>query len=265
LLSVFQPHWGQKGKPHPQDSFFSTKHHHIRSDQLECSCIPWKDPSNERKRLYKVFDRIVDSAGTKTSTGHCLKGTAKVSDNAAMKSSLAAVITHKQATYKDPMIEQLAIEDGDDGDEKNEEERQEKRRNLLMPKNNNRNSTKTWKRISAYKIWITCVCWNFVSFCYDCRIRLNSRCHYPGSSQCQWRHGPRLPSCARKAFSTKRPSSTFAVSLKFIPELRSSICRPSLRNCRHRVKVLTSSTLRLLLRFHVASHFFLILVLCIFT
>lgn len=43
------------------------------------------------------------------------------------------------------------------------------------------------------------------------------------------------------------------VSLKFIPELRSSICRPSLRNCRHRVKVLTSSTLRLLLRFHVAS------------
>lgn len=65
-----------------------------------------------------MFDRIVDSAGTKTSTGHCLKGTAKVSDNAAMKSSLAAVITHKQATYKDPMIEQLAIEDGDDGDEK---------------------------------------------------------------------------------------------------------------------------------------------------
>ena len=65
-----------------------------------------------------MFDRILDSAGTKTSTGHCLKGTAKVSDNAAMKSSLAAVITHKQATYKDPMIEQLAIEDGDDGDDK---------------------------------------------------------------------------------------------------------------------------------------------------
>lgn len=92
----------------------------IISDQISLNavCIPWKDPSNERKRLYKVFDRIVDSAGTKTSTGHCLKGTAKVSDNAAMKSSLAAVITHKQATYKDPMIEQLAIEDGDDGDEK---------------------------------------------------------------------------------------------------------------------------------------------------
>ena len=65
-----------------------------------------------------MFDRIVDSAGTKTSTGHCLKGTAKVSENAAMKSSLAAVITHKQATYKDPMIEQLAIEDGDTGDER---------------------------------------------------------------------------------------------------------------------------------------------------
>ncbi len=71
-----------------------------------------QDPSNERKRLYKVFDRIVDSSGTKTSTGHCLKGTAKVSDNKAMKSSLAEVITHKQAAYRDPMVEQLSIEDG---------------------------------------------------------------------------------------------------------------------------------------------------------
>ena len=34
-----------------------------------------------------------------------------------MKSSLAAVLTHKQASYKDPMIDQLAIEDGDVSDE----------------------------------------------------------------------------------------------------------------------------------------------------
>ncbi len=59
-----------------------------------------------------MFDKITDSAGTKTSTGHCLKGTAKVSDNKAMKSSLAAVITQKQASYKDPLQEQLSIQDG---------------------------------------------------------------------------------------------------------------------------------------------------------
>lgn len=91
-----------------------------------------------------MFDRIVDSSGSKTSTGHSLKGTAKVSNNQAMKSSLAAVLTHKQASYKDPMIDQLAIEDGDVSDEgRKKSGEQEGRRNLLKPKNNNRISTKT--------------------------------------------------------------------------------------------------------------------------
>ncbi len=74
--------------------------------------VPWQDPGNERKRLYKVFDKITDSAGTKTSTGHCLKGSANVSSNKAMRSSLAAVLTVKQSACIDPMYEQLAIEDG---------------------------------------------------------------------------------------------------------------------------------------------------------
>ncbi len=71
-----------------------------------------EDPSNERKRIYRVFKEIRDSTGSTSETGHALKGVAKVSSNKAIRDSLASVITNKAACSRDPLVQKLAIKDG---------------------------------------------------------------------------------------------------------------------------------------------------------
>ena len=75
-----------------------------------------QDPENRDLRIYRVFDCIEDANGTETETGHQLKGTARVSDNKAMRASLGSVLTNKQAGARDPMTMQLALEDGHVGE-----------------------------------------------------------------------------------------------------------------------------------------------------
>lgn len=72
-----------------------------------------QDPTNERKRIYRVFHSIEDVKASVEETGHCLKGEAQVSGNKAIRDGLGAVITKKQALRsQDPLQMQLAIEDG---------------------------------------------------------------------------------------------------------------------------------------------------------
>ena len=60
-----------------------------------------------------MFSCIEDTTGTETETGHALRGSAKVSNNKAIRDSLATVLTNKAAMQtRDPMMQQLAIEDG---------------------------------------------------------------------------------------------------------------------------------------------------------
>ena len=89
-----------------------------------------QDPTNERKRIYRVFHSIEDVKASVEETGHCLKGKALVSDNKAIRDGLGAVITKKQAlNAHDPLQMQLAIEDGSP-----EGEPPKKRRRTTTPK-----------------------------------------------------------------------------------------------------------------------------------
>lgn len=65
--------WGQAGKPHPQD------------------------PSNARKRIYKVFDRIEDTRSEETIYGSGLSGSARVPQNKAHRFSVSSTIQTKLA------------------------------------------------------------------------------------------------------------------------------------------------------------------------
>ena len=64
---------GQTGKPHPQD------------------------PSNPRKRIYKVFDRIEDTRSDETIQGTGLSGSARVPQNKAHRFNVSSVIQTKLA------------------------------------------------------------------------------------------------------------------------------------------------------------------------
>lgn len=71
--------WGQAGKPHPQD------------------------PTNPRKRIYKVFDKIEESASDQAATGFGLHGRSKVADNKAQRQALADALTTKAASTLKPL------------------------------------------------------------------------------------------------------------------------------------------------------------------
>ena len=61
-----------------------------------------------------MFSCIEDTTGTETETGHALRGSAKVGNNKAIRESLSTVLTNKAAVQtRDPMLQNLAIEDGD--------------------------------------------------------------------------------------------------------------------------------------------------------
>lgn len=93
-------------------------------------CIHLQDPTNEKKRIYKVFKCIEDSAGTDVETGHALKGTARVSQNRAIHDAVGTVLTNKAAQFgRDPMQMQLALQDGspDDAPSKNKRPKKEKK------------------------------------------------------------------------------------------------------------------------------------------
>lgn len=60
-----------------------------------------------------MFKCIEDSAGTDIETGHALKGTARVSQNRAIRDAVGAVLTNKAVQFgRDPMQMRLALEDG---------------------------------------------------------------------------------------------------------------------------------------------------------
>lgn len=84
--------------------------------KLPCTCSNpsiCQDPANPRKRIYRVFKCIEDTKGSVEETGHQLRGSAKISNNKAIRDSLRAVITNKAAASTgDPLFGQLAIEDG---------------------------------------------------------------------------------------------------------------------------------------------------------
>ena len=82
-------------------------HHNVHLFAATC-----QDPTNPRKRIYRVFHCIEDVAGSETETGHALKGSAKVSTNRAIRERLWTVLTQKAAAMRDPMSMHLAIEDG---------------------------------------------------------------------------------------------------------------------------------------------------------
>ena len=66
--------WGQAGKPHPQD------------------------PENPRKRIYRVFDKIDESASDQAATGFGLHGRSQVADNKAQRQAFADALTTKAAS-----------------------------------------------------------------------------------------------------------------------------------------------------------------------
>jgi len=87
--------------------------HRANGFQIAAHLSTCQDPQNPRKRIYRVFSCIEDTTGTETETGHALRGSAKVSNNKAIRDSLATVLTNKAAMQtRDPMMQQLAIEDG---------------------------------------------------------------------------------------------------------------------------------------------------------
>lgn len=75
-----------------------------------------QDPGNQELRIYRVFEGIEDATLDVAETGHQVKGSARVSGNAAIRANMGAVITNKAAELsRDPMKDQLAIEDGSAG------------------------------------------------------------------------------------------------------------------------------------------------------
>ena len=57
-----------------------------------------QDPENERKRIYKVFDKIEDVRQDEETTGHQILGSAKVGTNKAIRSAVESALTTKAAS-----------------------------------------------------------------------------------------------------------------------------------------------------------------------
>ena len=57
-----------------------------------------QDPTNEAKRIYKVFHSIEDTREEEEVTGSSLKGRAKVAANKAVRSTVEAALTTKAAS-----------------------------------------------------------------------------------------------------------------------------------------------------------------------
>ena len=73
--------------------------HRYRYDAfLSFACM--QDPTNEAKRIYKVFDSIEDTREEEEVTGSALKGRAKVAANKAVRSTVEAALTTKAASSK---------------------------------------------------------------------------------------------------------------------------------------------------------------------
>ena len=113
------PILGQLGKPHPQD------------------------PQNEKKRLYKVFDRIDDSRSHETAVGSGLHGVAKVPGNKAYRTAMASALTNKASGLANGLGDLFGAPAGqqEKKEKKAKKEKKELTREEEMQKNFDKNLT----------------------------------------------------------------------------------------------------------------------------